>query len=579
MSRVTAGLVLALSLAPGLPGQAETPAQPERTFALRDVARAETRTTMVAAAHPAAVAAGRDILAAGGSAADAAIAVQLVLNVVEPQSSGLGGGTFLLYWDASDAELTSLDGRETAPALAAPDLWLQPDGKPRPFAEAVPGGRSVGVPGTLATLAELHARHGRLPWADLFAPAIALAENGFPVSPRLSASIAEAAGRGLGLFPATRAAFLQADGTAPPPGTVMHNRELARTLRLLAAQGAAPFYEGVLAGDLVATVRRAEVNPGLMTRADLEAYAVIDRPPVCVPYRVWVICGMGPPSSGGLTVGQIMGMLGAFDLAALGDGAAAWHLVLEATRLAFADRALYMADADFVAVPGTLTDPAYLASRAALIDPARAMATAAPGTPPWPRPEPRAPALQAEAPGTTHFVVADARGDLISVTSSIETGFGSRLMSGGFLLNNELTDFEFVPERDGAPVANRAEGGKRPRSSMAPTIVFRDGVPVLLLGSPGGARIIPYVVGTLVRILDFGMDPAAALGAGHVVTLGRGVELEEGTAALALEAELVALGHAVKAANLNSGLHVIRVAPGLLTGAADPRREGDVAGD
>ncbi|RMH45709.1 MAG: gamma-glutamyltransferase [Alphaproteobacteria bacterium] len=563
---------------------AETAPQPERTYAVREVPRAEASRFMAAAAHPAATQVARDILAAGGSAADAAVAAQIMLSLVEPQSSGLGGGSFLVYWDASDGALMSIDGRETAPLAARPDMWLDADGNPMKFFDAVPGGKSVGVPGTLAALAALHAEHGRLPWADLLAPTIRMAEEGFPVSPRLAAAIAEAAEKGLTLFEPTRSYFFNPDGTPKTEGTILRNPDLARTLRLIAAHGVAPFYQGVIAGDIVATVRDAPVNPSSMTLEDMAIYQAVERMPVCAPYRGYEVCGIGPPSSGALTVGQILMMLSHFDLPALGNTAAAWHLFAEASRLAFADRGLYMADADFVAMPPTLLDPGYMASRAALIDPARAMEKAEPGTPPWREGVLRAPDTQAERPGTTHFVIVDRYGDMASVTSSIETGFGSRLMVDGFLLNNELTDFSFRPEEDGRPVANRVEGGKRPRSSMSPTIVLKDGAPVLLVGSPGGSRIIPYVAATIIRILDFGMDPATALGQGHIVNRGGVTELEEDSTALAFAAELEALGHKIRVANLNSGLHVIQILRGAdgtqrLIGAADPRREGTAAGE
>ncbi|WP_118132428.1 gamma-glutamyltransferase [Oceanicella sp. SM1341] len=551
--------------------------QPERTFETVAAARGEARREMVVAAHPAATAAGMAMLERGGSAADAAIAVQMMLNLVEPQSSGIGGGSFILYWDAAGQGLVTIDGRETAPRAAGPDYWLGEDGAPLAFFSAVPGGRSVGVPGTLRAFEKLHARHGRLPWADAFAPAIAAAEAGFEVSPRMAASIAEAPV--LDAFPAAKAYFFTEAGAPRPAGSRLANPDLARSFRLVAAQGADAFYEGSIAGDIVAATRDAPMNPGLLTREDLAAYEAVERPAVCAPYRAREVCGMGPPSSGGLTVGQILMLLSGFDLAASGDSAETWHLFAEASRLAYADRGLYMADSDLTGMPEGLLDPAYLAARAKLIDPAARAAEAAPGSPPWKETRLRAPDTQPERPGTTHFVIVDRYGDMASVTSSIETGFGSRLMVGGFLLNNELTDFSFRPEADGKPVANRVEAGKRPRSSMAPTIVLEDGRPVLLTGSPGGSRIIEYVAENVIRILDLGQDPAEAVSAGHVVERGSGVELESGTGAEALAEGLRALGHAPEPANLNSGLHVILVTPDGLIGAADPRREGAVAGN
>jgi gamma-glutamyltranspeptidase/glutathione hydrolase len=534
---------------------------------------------MVAAANPTATLVGYDVLAAGGSAADALVAVEIMLNLVEPQSSGIGGGGYALYWDASEGRLTTFDGRETAPAAAGPDYFLDADGKPLDFWEAVVGGRSVGVPGTLKLLEILHKKHGRTPWAELLAPTVARAETGFVISPRLADSIAAAKDKKLDLFEPARSYFFRPDGTPKAAGEVLRNPDFARALRLIAAAGAAPFYDGAIAGDIVAAVR-TETNPGVMTLADLAGYRVIERPPVCVDYRGHEVCGMGPSSSGGLTVGQILGILSHFDLPTLGNGADAWHLFAEAARLAYADRGLYMADSDFVAMPTRgLLDPDYLAARAALIAPDSRLDDAAPGNPPWDGAAPRAPDRQDERPGTTHIVIVDRYGDMVSATLTIETGFGSRVMTNGFLLNNELTDFSFAPEKDGAPVANRVEGGKRPRSSMSPTIVLDDGAPVLLVGSPGGSRIINYVAATIIRILDWGMRPAEALAAGHVVSRGGPVDLEEESEAAALAPALEALGHEVRITNLNSGLHAILIDNGRHTGAADPRREGIAIGD
>lgn len=531
----------------------------------------QTREAMVVAAHPLAAEAGQAILAAGGSAADAAVAVQAMLTLVEPQSSGLGGGGFLLHWDAAAGALTSYDGRETAPLAAGPDYWLDDDGEALGFWEAVVGGRSVGVPGTPLLMETVHQRHGRLPWADLLAPAIDRAEAGFPVSPRLAQSIAGA--RELDRFEPTRSYFFDGDGAPLAEGTLLKNPELAETLRRLAAEGAALFYTGEIARDIVATVRTEE-NPGLLTKEDMARYRVIARAPVCIDYRAHQVCGMGPPSSGGLTVGQMLGMLEGFDLAALGPGIEATHLMLEAARLAFADRALFMADADFVAMPEGLLNRAYLAERAALIDPDRSMGTAEAGDPPWEDARLRAPDPGRDRRGTTHFVIMDGDGNMVSATTTIEAGFGSRLMTGGFLLNNELTDFARVPEVDGRPVANRVEGGKRPRSSMAPTVVLRDGRPVILTGSPGGAAIIGYTVQSVVAMIDWGLDPQAATALPHAVTFGGGVFLEDTPDAASRAAALEALGHEVAIRALTSGLHILQLGEDGPVGGADPRREG-----
>lgn len=556
----------------------DTSPQPEETTALT----AQTATTgssyMVAAANPLAVQAGNDVLAAGGSAADAAVAIQMMLNLVEPQSSGIGGGAFLVFWDASQQRLTTLDGREKAPLAATPDYWLGADGEPMGFWDAVTGGRSVGVPGTLALLDRLHAQHGRTPWADLLQPAIDTAENGFEISPRMADSIAGAADRDLALFPDTAAYFFHDDGTPREAGETLTNPDFARTLRLIAADGIAPFYTGAIAGDIVAAVR-TETNPGIMTLQDLADYNVVERNPVCVLYRQHEVCGMGPPSSGALTVGQMLGILDNFDLSTMSE-AEAWHHYIEAARLSYADRGKYMADSDFVDMPTEgLIEPGYLASRADLIDPATTMGRAEAGTPEWDETRLWSPDTNLDRPGTSHMVIVDRYGDMVSMTTTIETGFGSRVMTGGFLLNNEMTDFSFRPEGDDGPVANRVEGGKRPRSSMAPTIVLTDGQPSILIGSPGGSRIINYVAGSLVRMIDMGMDPQAAINAGHIVNRNGTTDLEEGTPAADMIEAFLEFGQDTNVANLNSGLHVITIAPdGTLTGAADPRREGIAMG-
>ena len=570
----TAWLLLA-GLALGAPAFGQGVRQPETTFETRAVETGEAETHIVVAAHPLAAEAGRAILAEGGTAADAALAVQLVLTLVEPQSSGLGGGAFAVWWDAEAGRLTTYDGRETAPMAADEAYWLAPNGAALPWPMAVPGGRSVGVPGTPALLEALHEAHGALPRARLAEDAVRLAEDGFPVSLRLAQSVAQSAALGLTLFPETAAYFFP-DGAPLAEGETLRNPALADTIRRFAAEGAAPFYNGDLAAAVVAATRDAPVNAGLLTAEDFAAYEVKERPAVCAPYRGYEVCGMGPPSSGALTVGQILMMLEHHDL---GDrpNAEAWRRFAEASRLAFADRGLYMADSDFVAMPEGLLNPAYMADRAALISPAEAGA-AEPGEPPWKEGALRGPDRQAERSGTTHFVIRDGAGNVLSMTSTIETGFGSRLMANGYLLNNELTDFSFAPEADGKPVANRVEGGKRPRSSMSPTIVFRDGQPVYALGSPGGSSIIGYVAAALVGLIDWGMTPAEAAALGHVTAAGDRVSLEEGTEAALLQGVMTAYGLDAGLANMNSGLAIIRIGD-RLEGAADPRREGVVRGD
>lgn len=567
-----------LALVAGLSQFSLAADQPERTFATKTGATVVKQHYMVTSAHPLATEVGRAVLAAGGHAVDAAVAVQFMLNLVEPQSSGIGGGAFALYRDAETGSVTTFDGRESAPMAATDSLFLTESGERMEWWDAVIGGRSVGVPGTLALLDTMHRRYGRQEWADLLAPTEHTAREGFTVTDRMAQSIAMGASRDLGKYPATAALFFKDDGQPYSAGDTLTNPAFADTLALLAEQGIAPFYKGELGAALVETVRNND-NPGGMTTDDLAAYSVIERPAVCAPYRQYDVCGMGPPSSGALTVGQMLGLLSHFDIPAMGNTAASWHLFAEAGKLAYADRALYMADSDFVPMPlNGLLDASYLTSRSALIDPERAMEKATAGNPPWPDRTAWAPDLQRERAGTSHFNIVDADGNALSVTTTIETGFGSRLSVGGFLLNNELTDFSFLPERDGQPIANRVEPGKRPRSSMSPTIVLRDGEPELLIGSPGGSRIINYVAQSLVAILDWNMDLQAALDQGHVANRNGATDLEEGTEAARLQTELEALGHTVNVRNMNSGLHAIRFVDGALHGAADPRRDGTADG-
>ncbi|MGB0411127.1 MAG: gamma-glutamyltransferase family protein, partial [Pikeienuella sp.] len=423
-----ASLVSLAVLAFATPGSAQEAVQPEDTYAVGAVKSATASSYMVVAAHPAAAEAGRAVLAEGGTAADAAVAVQLMLTLVEPQSSGLGGGAFAVYWDASGERLTTYDGREKAPLAADGTYWLGDDGEPIGWRDAVPGGKSVGVPGTPALLQHLLDRHGQMPRARLAAPAISAARNGFEVSPRLSASIATGAEWGLKAFPAAARYFFDETGEPLAAGTILKNEPLAESLEAFAKEGAAPFYAGAIAKDILWETLGAPLNPGMLTPADFAAYEVVERPAVCAPYRGYDVCGMGPPSSGALTVGQILMLLDHHDMTE--RSATSWLKYVEASRLAYADRALYMADSDFVDMPEGLLDPRYMKARAALIGEKANAVTA--GTPPWREGARRAPDTDGDRPGTSHFVIRDKYGDIISMTTTIETGFGSRLMAGGF---------------------------------------------------------------------------------------------------------------------------------------------------
>jgi gamma-glutamyltranspeptidase/glutathione hydrolase len=534
---------------------------------------------MVAAANPLAAEAGRTILRQGGSAVDAAIAIQLVLNLVEPQSSGIGGGAFMVHWDETAKKISTLDGRETAPAAATPNRFLGPDGKSMKFQDAVVGGRSVGVPGTLKLLEGAHQRWGKLPWAEVIAPAIKLAEDGFTISPRLNGLLSRETSLAKNALAA--AYFYEPDGKAKAVGTLLRNPAFAATLRAIAEKGSEIFYAGPIAEDIVATVTGHPTNPGDITLADLATYKIVEREPVCGAYRVWRICGMGPPSSGAIAIQQMLGILETQNLARMGAGAQAAHWISEAGRLAFADRNLYVADPAFLSIPVTgLIDRDYVRSRAGLVSPDKSMGRAKPGDPPHKRAQLLAPSDGIEH-GTSHISVIDGNGDAVSMTTTIEDGFGSRLMTkGGFLLNNELTDFSFLPEEDGKPVANRVEGGKRPRSSMAPTLVFDAfGRLYAVVGSPGGSQIIGFVAKTLVALLDWKMDPQNAVDLANFGSRNGPTELEASTEAAPWKAALEAKGHEVRLLEMTSGIQAIVKTPEGFIGGADGRREGVAIGD
>lgn len=617
LSALAAAWLLAACAAPGAPSAVSPNSAPtlsEGASAYIDKPGWTSSRFAVAAANPLATAAGYQMLKAGGSAVDATIAVQMVLTLVEPQSSGIGGGAFLLHFDGK--EVAAFDGRETAPAAATENLFLGPDGKPLAFEQAVVGGRAVGTPGTVRMLALAHRLHGKLPWARLFEPAIMLAKRGFAVSARLHTLL----GRELhlGRDPVAAAYFYDAAGRPWPVGHVLKNPELAAVLQRIADQGASALMEGEVAQAIVAKVQGHADNPGALSLADLAGYSARQRAPLCYDYgasaapdtkgvkraRDYRICGMPPPSSGAIAVGQILGLLkhtdaarwqlqerspGSADLQPSAD----WlHLYTEAARLAYADRAQYVADPDFVTPPAgswmSLLAPSYLAARAQLIGPRR-MANAPPGQPGGSTsgyaPMPNQPEY-----GTSHISVIDAQGHAVAMTSTIEDAFGARLMvnrglglAGGFLLNNELTDFSLAPrDASGIPVANRVQPGKRPRSSMAPTLVFdkATGQLVMSAGSPGGALIIHYTAKTLYATLNWGLSPQQAINLPNFGLLdGSPLLLEQDRFAASTIGALKAKGHAVLEIPMTSGLQAIEQSPSGLLGGADPRREGIVMGD
>lgn len=577
----------------------EPPPAPELGSGYRtDLSPRHAERHMAAAANPLAAEAGREMLRQGGSAIDAAIAMQAVLTLVEPQSSGIGGGAFIMLWDGHTVQ--AYDGRETAPAGATERLFLKADGQPMGFTAAQIGGRSVGTPGVLRALEMAHKKTGHLPWARLFEPAIRLSEQGFAISPRLHSLIA--ADRFIPKSPEMAAYFLNADGTPKATGTRLKNPALAAVFKRIAKEGPDALYHGPIADEIARKVQ-GHRNAGSLSRADLAGYVAKERAPLCSDYKRWKICGMPPPSSGGIAIAQIMGTLQALEardprlaiapmtplnsasLAGLEPTPEAVHLIAEAGRLAFADRALYVADADFVPVPvAGLVAPDYLAQRAALIG-ERSLGVAKPGQP--------AGIQVAYAPdrsplriSTSQVVAVDDQGGAVSMTTTVEAAFGSHLMVQGFLLNNQMTDFSFIPEENGQPVANRVQPGKRPRSAMAPTLVFdrHSGELLATLGSPGGSQIIEYVSKSLVAMLDWQLDPQAAISLPNFGSRNGATELESGMFSPALKQALKDKGHALSEIEMTSGIQAIvrtRDAQGkvMLSGGADPRREGEALGD
>ena len=600
--RAAHALIVCAVLIWGVPASLHAqPAAPEGSSGNTVKPLVVARHHMVVAANPYASEAGREILRAGGGAVDAAIAVQMVLNLVEPQSSGIGGGAFILTYDAKSKSIESFDGRETAPAAAKPDRFLLPGGKPREFDEAVNSGLSVGVPGVLAALKLAHERHGKLPWTRLFQPAIKLAEDGFVVSPRLAKLIADQGPAGFN--DEARAYLFDAAGAPRKAGETLKHPAFAASLRAIADGGPDAFYQGPLADRMLAALKAAPHVAGDMTAADLTGYAAKARDPVCVPYRGYEVCGMGPPSSGGTAVAETLGLVEAYippanDSANLAKAPTSPFFVdlnkkleialrsivvtAEAEKLAFADRDQYIADPGFVPQPSTLLDPGYIASRAKLIDPTHPIVKAAPGNPPL-----RAGWLYGtdatiEHSGTSHISIVDDDGNALAMTTSIETAFGSRLMAGGFLLNNQLTDFSFTPNDDkGFPIANRVEAGKRPRSSMAPTIILNsDSSLFAVLGAPGGSRIILYDVKAIVCLVDWHCDAEEAADLPSFGSRNGPMEVEQGTSAeTALGPAAAAAGETVKAVEMNTGVHIIVRRNGGLEGGADRRREGVALGD
>ncbi len=546
---------------------------PEAATGVLKKVRVDGKSSMVVSANPLASAAGAKMLAEGGSATDAAIAMQLMLGLVEPQSSGIGGGLFMLHFAGKERQLQTIDGRETAPKAAHPD-WFMEHGKVLDWRRAYVGGKSVGSPGVIRALAKAHQQWGQLPWASLFQPAIAAAEQGFIVSPRLAMLLDIYQDGGLSHFAASKDYFYP-QGKALQAGQLLKNPAYAATLRRIAKEGEKAFYQGENAKALVAAVNTAPVNPGKLSLDDLDSYQAVARAPLCRPYRQYRVCGMAPPSSGSLAVLQILGMLEHFDLKNMKPNSVpALHLFAQASRLAFADREQFLADPAFSKVPveGLLAND-YLRQRAALINQQRDAINVAAGAPEGA--EPLASSKAVEFENTSHLSVVDKNGNAVSMTTSIENAFGSGLWVNGYLLNNQLTDFSLEARKDGVWVANRVEAGKRPRSSMAPMMVFnQQGELLMLAGSPGGSRIIDYVAQALVAMIDWQLDPQQAADLAKVTHRNDFLALEQGTELGSLLPKMRDLGYQPKVVELNSGLHLIKKSANGWQGGADPRREG-----
>lgn len=534
---------------------------------------------MVTTANPIATQYAADVLAQGGNAADALVVTQLVLSLVEPQSSGIGGGGFMLYWNNTDKALTTFDARETAPLAIKPEHFIGENGEPLPFFDAVVSGMSVGTPGAVKLLWDFQQEHGKLKWPRLIEPVIALAEDGFEISPRLAMLIERDKDR-LATYPATKAYFLNPDGSAKKQGQILVNPEYAETLKLLATYGANAFYQGDIANDIVKAVTNHPIKPGNLSTQDLSRYRVIERDPVCVDYMEYQVCGMAPPSSGGIAVGQILKLIEPHNLENTGPHSpTSYQVIADATRLAFADRGKYVADADFVAVPtsGLLSDR-YLAERSTLITPDQRLKQAEAGDPPWRAPLAYAKDESLELPSTTHFNIVDSDGNVISMTSSIENVFGSRIMVRGFLLNNQLTDFSFKHHQGRNLIANHIAPGKRPRSSMSPTLVLKQGKPYLAIGSPGGSYIIGYVAQALIAHLTWEMELDEALQLPNISNRFGSFDLEENTKAVEFADQFKKWGYETNNKALNSGIQAIKLGE-TFVGAADPRREGTAVGN